>query len=934
MDVWLANSHSALAAQKSRKREGEEKADRAQYPLIEAGAVTSATLQEQHGRLEWATIVRNDSPRRLVCASKEPVLAFPPTRPAPTRIPPTTISQRAEQGAHFLRMHYPEVDISGALIREHVAAEAQLADSLQKFDPYVGACISAFCLPDASLKRSAFVAFPTGENASDLNVSEFEFFGRDGVIARPSARVVETFQTPMRQVVAADNEQGAVVGVRTHSATSLFRITAVPSWTPASATTIDSTSLASFTSADLNGRQVADVQLASQADQAVLVNDRGHVYRNRFESSVGLETVYDSSVHSSESTDDPFWRACFSTNPNAISLASARDLTRLDVRARAQGVVLYSVRFPMDCLTGVECGQEDQMTRVVTTSEIVWIDERNPGRPVMAFKHGREFDRTLQCSVVEVGDANLTVLSSRKNSLLTVYDVSHSGSGLVQAHAPPYDLRHQFPLATGRAEFCFARPPPELRDPHVALLRMSDQGSIYHTVLALALDGISPDPPTAAEADWSPEVHALEAQNNAARADPGNLGARDAHQLDLRPLYRRLFNPADASERVYPEPDPEGVYQTLENMPTFFQDADLPAEQILTTFDIAFRSGEEPSNPSRADFLTRSALSSRRGYRALVQGRIPMDKLAKAVPWHRNIARFVEQFVPDVSSDMETMEKRLKKYDLAEDDARPGLSLRREADAREQLALDLALSLDVYSPQPFVTRPPASNPLHFDDTAVETMSRAAEAMSIDEGARPVLAPAVQFGFLNPMPIIDHYAREEDRKGDGAPRGAGEDMPAGVRLLLSEWDVGADPESYAFHDPYGDARREVQRRGPSQASAMVKPPPPAAQSQSQQRPPPIVSVAQKPPLVVVASLRVPPPIALSRSGPVGAGHALSQDTKAPPLRRNASLGGALEHSQSQSQEPMTSTQIEPGPFGGRQSVGGGRKKPVKKRLGGF
>src|ERR1700761_1140678 len=111
----------------------------------------------------------------------------------------------------------------------------------------------------------------------------------------------------------------------------------------------------------------------------------------------------------------------------------------------------------------------------------------------------------------------------------------------------------------------------------------------------------------------------------------------------------------------------------------------------LNRFDIAFRSGEEPAHASRADFLTQSTLSSRRGFRALAQGRVPRETLINGAAWHFNLEPVLRMFVPDISCDVQSMVERLHKYDLIMDECRSGSSLRRESEAREELAVDLAL---------------------------------------------------------------------------------------------------------------------------------------------------------------------------------------------------------------------------------------------------
>lgn len=47
----------------------------------------------------------------------------------------------------------------------------------------------------------------------------------------------------------------------------------------------------------------------------------------------------------------------------------------------------------------------DDMVRISSTTEILWIDKRQPQRPVLAVKHERRFDRTLKLQTTLFGDS-------------------------------------------------------------------------------------------------------------------------------------------------------------------------------------------------------------------------------------------------------------------------------------------------------------------------------------------------------------------------------------------------------------------------------------------------------------------------------------------------------------------------------------------------
>lgn len=66
---------------------------------------------------------------------------------------------------------------------------------------------------------------------------------------------------------------------------------------------------------------------------------------------------------------------------------------------------MYSVAGAPDLLTSVESDLDDGLSRLVTTSELIWVDPRFHTRPVLAWKHEREYDRTLSSHAVGIGSS-------------------------------------------------------------------------------------------------------------------------------------------------------------------------------------------------------------------------------------------------------------------------------------------------------------------------------------------------------------------------------------------------------------------------------------------------------------------------------------------------------------------------------------------------
>jgi hypothetical protein len=69
--------------------------------------------------------------------------------------------------AHFLRTRFPEVDISGDLIRSQITEDTLRASELAKFDPFEGNILDIA----VDHEKAKYLVFPTGELSTELSKS-------------------------------------------------------------------------------------------------------------------------------------------------------------------------------------------------------------------------------------------------------------------------------------------------------------------------------------------------------------------------------------------------------------------------------------------------------------------------------------------------------------------------------------------------------------------------------------------------------------------------------------------------------------------------------------------------------------------------------------------------------------------------------------------
>lgn len=281
----------------------------------------------------------------------------------------------------------------------------------------------------------------------------------------------------------------------------------------------------------------------------------------------------------------------------------------------------------------------------------------------------------------------------------------------------------------------------------------------------------------------------------------------------------------------------------------------------------------------------------------------------------------------EIPSNYEALFKSLESYE-AQGEV-PTRRNNREEGLIEEVALDLALSMDVFSAVPLITRAPRGEDAPNDDE----LDRATQALSIADDGPGRLPPPVVFNFLQPRYVITAAPGQDmDANLDGTGTVG---LPVGVRQLLADWELGADPNQFPFRNPYEQHEPTLWRRG---RKAMGKKPDrgglykdaPEAQIRSQI--PVIMASSQLPPTILAQQARhkqhKPPPV-IAHEGGFGFGSTQGIAVSQPLEGLNqGGLSGA---------SPQTllgpSTKVLPGPYGGRPE-GIVAKKKQKRRAKGF
>ncbi|KAF7778651.1 hypothetical protein Agabi119p4_2996 [Agaricus bisporus var. burnettii] len=873
------------------------------YPLLQHGRLEAATLVDSDGQLAWSSLVSSQSPSAPRFRIHKSTAVFPPTKPPPLSPLNATVNQRADHGAHFLRTHFPEVDISANMIRDQVAEDAYEAAALSQFDPFEGNTLDVVTDYD----NQTHLVFPMGELGSELNVSPILSAGTGKATLRPTTTPIRTFSTPIQQIasppkVALDlgAQRDMLFGVRTFGATSILKFDSD------SSSTAGLTDVTHFTSQDTGEASIVDFRILAPGApfEALFINKLGALYGSSF--SGGKKTII--KLHAGQnSSNSTFRRIGIGMKQTECTILSANDLNQLDFRSNRIDS-LFSNPAPSDILTSVEDFAQDGLVRLCSTSQIIWLDPRYLGRPLLGYKHHRQFDRTLRTTTLFVDSSPYTFLSTKHNGLISIYSVSRHEDQLIRVDDAPYGSCLPGTYRSSAQTFW------QQDSQNIFIFRADERAKVDFISLCRADPGTEPECGEALVVEASDAVKELERKCTNVETDLDKYGDQDKVITDLSPAYDNIFRIQAEQQQAVEEEQAEEFYDVMDVLPTFWQINDVPSEHMLTSYDIVYRSHEVSDKSSRSDFAAGSLLNSSRGYQVLSRDQFPIESLRKGVPWHLDISHIQRHIDPslDLDTDVRELAESLHSYDLLDDDERTALSIRRENRAREQLAVDLVLSRDIYSPSAFTSPRGAEYDL-------ETMT---EALSLggDQADEP---PEVEFGRLRPVSkakAMDHYEKDKDTETNVEGGDSGKvSLAMGVRLLLKDWEVGTKSKDYVFRDPYNTTDERTPRLPVAAKSRdMSSVPNASSQPVRSQRPPPVMSSQ------VVAgesgnhSLVKKPPIVVQ-----------SQDTFLQPSVPVQSSATGLSQP---SQPSQPSTQIFPGPHGGRPLTT--KKKLAKKRVSGF
>lgn len=209
---------------------------------------------------------------------------------------------------------------------------------------------------------------------------------------------------------------------------------------------------------------------------------------------------------------------------------------------------------------------------VCTTSQVIWLDDRYPKRPLLGWKHRRDFDRTLTIQNIDFDESKLAVqkniiakipylqlvryiaslcmLGSRHFDHTTAIAVNKLTDGPLQCQMPPSSVKPANALsmraaAVGRT---LVRHPNETEHSSFTLVELSEQNGVYCQELAYFKNASEAEAQIEEtglrmiDLHWSESVNALQSRVKTLRPDLGEAANRVFAMTDFSELYEGKYS--------------------------------------------------------------------------------------------------------------------------------------------------------------------------------------------------------------------------------------------------------------------------------------------------------------------------------------------------------------------------------------------------------
>ncbi|CAE6435424.1 unnamed protein product [Rhizoctonia solani] len=908
MEGWPVDSRVQTPPETLAKRQGPRKVLPElnwDVPIIDIGTWSSSRLlSEEHKslpRLSWANI-NSEGPRISTGNTR---CIFPPTRDALSLADGLSFERKVLATNTWLRSREGVDDLEAIVLRELLEDDEKFAKAAATYNPYCSDLLAMDFLTKGHRKRAGIIAYPMGQSFDTLGASVlfdekwgtvFSSGEQSGWKAPSSILQITNSNTIYKPDATTYANSGCLFAVRT-----LFDVHFVSiSPRPGASVVAKQRVLSSFGRADIGNHRPFELVFNphERSHAGLVVSDVGEVWSFGLDSKPSLlYTQIDDPITRVGAYDLPYWGLRWGVHPETFMLGSRSKISFYDKRTST----IASVLPVPQTVTSFDTIRNENFAQIFLSDMkyVSLVDERMLGRPIISWAHHRDGDMTLRIKAVELGQKKVGLLTSKRSSFISVYDPVLSESGGLKG-CDSYGLEWDSPNNCIPASIAVYIPPTTVRP---TLFHLSNVGAIYRQDLA-----IGACEPSVERVVWEHELKNIAEKVELQHERYSKEDMAKCREVNVRNKYERIFMNSNT------DLDGPSVAEIIDLAPTAFQRANEPIDRPMILHDLARVVPQETASViPRSFFASTRSLPLPKARLLLRHTEHLRSQSQETVSWSYDLLKTQAHIWPGLSP-TPTVDDLLAFSVL--DNASERAS-KRDKEARQEIALDLALSTTVYSTVPFQPSRPKLRPAPVARDNDDMLSVAASALTL-EGIEP---PHVQ--HVQPCPT----------KGlvDGK-KGAEQRQSLVARLLASEWDPDSSPGDYEFHDPYNQDYDEAMPAWKLMARTKADK---ELLEQAKLR-----LMSGRAAMAPVGSVLLPS-VQISRTKPPAISNPVavrvvrqveSQPELAAKQTASDQLGEATS-SQMNGSSQAANTQVLPGPFGVRPG-GSAAPKKKKSRLPGF
>nr|XP_019014207.1 uncharacterized protein I206_00289 [Kwoniella pini CBS 10737]OCF52988.1 hypothetical protein I206_00289 [Kwoniella pini CBS 10737] len=748
------------------------------------------------------------------------------------------------------------------------------------------------------------------------------------IIHNPRARIAKTLLAfPVGEVGHHLSEATSLL-IRLQSTTHLLNL--IPDHTyvpPSSQPPILSQRTASLSYEDTEGRRHVDVALDPTIWSRILVVDEcGGVWlwweekdnrAGRIEKAWNLRKIRGKFSNAK----DQFYRIAFGSKAGTALVVSSNELVVID---------LDDPSHPSTSVLSLQGGdrqfiscdktalqRKSHYTALCTNYEVIWVDESKMGTPIISWKHDLGLSSDMEIGVIPglTNKDSCTILYSSDQQHIMIFP--HTKSGTFRSLSTPYSLT--LPVKTLGSILPFS--PASIRH-HRSLLGLTLDGAVHSVPISssqfanLRLTRHQGTSIAEIKVHWDEHVSKF--------ADRGKdeEKVKKGRELDLRWAWIEINEPTKIVE--------EDVYFHPDQFEQYIRELDAPFEHLMTASDLAREAAYHEPTDLQSHLLTPLSIHPQAPTATLAD--LTVVDLARHLPvitsLNHNLPIFSEAR-PLLSTKDDQEKDALSPANIFESLKAAFPNTKKEDIA--QLSLDLSLSRTIVSSDS-ITLPNLDAQISDESNESDDLFTRAAGLSLKDNE----PPEIKFGFLQPKPMME----EGENAGNDIIMVKGnlqDDLT--IKNLLVDWKLGENPLNFkwkSFKKENLNSEISTINEIDLSKSRIIKPLP-SLPSQSQ------VNFSNSNSLtnqffdlnkkfsnfsnnLFQNEKNLPPILIESRSSPP-----LSFNNTNMMINNESSQNNEEEEEENIS---FINTQIERGPYGGREKDKLKKKKKDKKRIGGF